>query len=153
MKRAHYPAVVDKDPDSDYGVVFPDFPGCVSVRSTLDEAVQGAHEALAGHVALMVADGDPLPEPTPLEHVAAQRDASTVAITLVPVTLPGQGAAREHHDGRGASGRNRSDRRQPLLSPSCAGSPRCSANTSSRGNRFPPVQLGQALVDERLGPG
>jgi hypothetical protein len=25
-KRVQYPAVVDKDPDSDYGVVFPDFP-------------------------------------------------------------------------------------------------------------------------------
>ena len=88
--RVHYPAVVDKDPDSDYGVVFPDFPGCVSADSTLDEAVLGAHEALAGHVALMVADGDELPEPTPLEVVAVQRDASTVAITLVPVTLPGK---------------------------------------------------------------
>ncbi len=90
MKRALYPAVVDKDPDSDYGVVFPDFPGCVSAGATLDEAVLGAHEALAGHVALMVADGDPLPEPTPLEVVDARRDASTVASTLVPVTLPGK---------------------------------------------------------------
>jgi predicted RNase H-like HicB family nuclease len=89
-KRAYYPAVIDKDPDSDYGVVFPDFPGCVSAGSTLDEAVSGAHEALAGHVALMVADGDELPDPTPLEKVAAERDATTVAITLVPVTLPGK---------------------------------------------------------------
>jgi predicted RNase H-like HicB family nuclease len=89
-KRVHYPAVVDKDRDSDYGVVFPDFPGCVSAGTTIDEAVQGAHQALAGHVALMVADGDELPEPTPLEEVAAQRDESTVAITLVPVTLPGK---------------------------------------------------------------
>ena len=61
VKKVHYPAVIDKDPDSDYGVVFPDFPGCVSAGSTLDEAVLGAHEALAGHVALMVADGDALP--------------------------------------------------------------------------------------------
>jgi predicted RNase H-like HicB family nuclease len=82
--------VIDKDPDSDFGVSFPDFPGCVSAGSTLDEAVSGAHEALAGHVALMVADGDALPEPTPLEVVAAERDATTVAITLVPVTLPGK---------------------------------------------------------------
>jgi predicted RNase H-like HicB family nuclease len=89
-KRAHYPAVIDKDPDSDFGVVFPDFPGCVSAGRTLDEAVRGAHEALAGHVALMVADGDELPAPTPLEAVAAERDATTVAITLVPVTLPGK---------------------------------------------------------------
>jgi predicted RNase H-like HicB family nuclease len=89
-KRVYYPAVIDKDPDSDFGVVFPDFPGCVSAGSTLDEAMLGAHEALAGHVALMVNDGDELPEPTPLEVVAAKRDATTVAITLVPVTLPGK---------------------------------------------------------------
>ena len=38
----------------------------------------------------MVADADPLPQPTPLETVAANRDASTVAITLVSVTLPGK---------------------------------------------------------------
>jgi len=89
-KRAHYPAVIDKDPDSDFGVVFPDFAGCVSAGGTLDEAVRGAHEALAGHVALMVADGDALPAPTALEVVAAERDATTVAITLVPVILPGK---------------------------------------------------------------
>jgi predicted RNase H-like HicB family nuclease len=84
--RVHYPAVVDRYPDSDYGVVFPDFPGCVSAGSTLDEAALGAHEA-GGHVALMVADGDDA-RATPLEVIAAQRDASTVAIALVPVTLP-----------------------------------------------------------------
>jgi predicted RNase H-like HicB family nuclease len=90
VKRAYYPAVIDKEPDSDFGVVFPDFPGCVSAGRTLDEAVRGAHEALAGHVALMVADGDVLPEPTPFEVVAAERDATTVAVTLIPVTLPGK---------------------------------------------------------------
>jgi predicted RNase H-like HicB family nuclease len=89
-KKVYYPAVIDKEPDSDFGVAFPDFPGCVSAGRTLDQAVLGAHEALAGHVALMVTDGDSLPEPTPLETVAKERDASTVAITLVPVVLPGK---------------------------------------------------------------
>jgi len=89
-RKLHYPAVIDKDADSDFGVAFPDFPGCVSAGITLDEAVLGAHEALAGHVALMVAVADPLPAPTPLEAVAAKRDPSTVAITLVAVTLPGK---------------------------------------------------------------
>jgi hypothetical protein len=60
----------------------------VSAGRTLDEAVSGAHEALAGHVALMAADGDELPEPTPFEKAAAARGATTVAVTLVPVTLP-----------------------------------------------------------------
>ena len=97
-KRTHYPAVIDKDPDSDFGVVFPDFPGCVSAGRTVDEAIRGAHEALAGHVALMVADGDDCPHRHLWRWLAAERDATTVAITLVPVTLAGQGATREHHD-------------------------------------------------------
>jgi predicted RNase H-like HicB family nuclease len=89
-KKVLYPAVIDKDPDSDFGVAFPDFPGCVSAGRTLDEAVRGAHEALAGHVALMLADGDELPAPTPFEAAAAERNATTVAVTLVAVTLPGE---------------------------------------------------------------
>jgi predicted RNase H-like HicB family nuclease len=89
-KKVYYPAVIDKESDSDFGVSFPDFPGCVSAGRTLEEAVLGAHEALAGHVALMVADGDALPEPSPLDALTAKRDKSTVAITLVPVALPGK---------------------------------------------------------------
>ena len=91
MTSRSYPAIVDKEPGSDFCVVFPDFPGCVSAGSTLEEAFTGAHEALAGHVALMAADGDSLPEPTPLEQVAAERDATTVAVVLVSVGVPGKG--------------------------------------------------------------
>ena len=89
--RVYFPAVIDREPDSDYGVVFPDFPGCVSAGRTLDEAVSGGHEALAACVGQKLADGDELPWPTPLEAVVrSSRDASTVALTLVPVTLPGK---------------------------------------------------------------
>ena len=47
-------------------------------------------EALSGHIALMIADGEALPNPTPLEEVAAEKEPSTVAITLVPIVLPGR---------------------------------------------------------------
>ena len=90
MKKIYYPAFVDKDAESDFGVSFPDFPGCVSAGETLEESLMGAQEALSGHVALMIADGDALPKPTPLEQVAAEKELSTVAITLVPVVLPGR---------------------------------------------------------------
>ncbi len=33
-----YIAVIHKNPESDYGVSFPDFPGCVTVGSSLEEA-------------------------------------------------------------------------------------------------------------------
>ncbi len=90
MRKLYYPALVDKDEDSDFGVSFPDFPGCVSAGESVEEALIGAQEALAGHVALMLADGDLLPEASALEEVAAAREASTIAVTLIPVVLPGR---------------------------------------------------------------
>lgn len=66
-----YVAFIHKDPDSDYGVSFPDFPGCISAGSTVDEAVTNAVEALSGHVAAMEADGDAIPAPSTLDDVLA----------------------------------------------------------------------------------
>ncbi len=90
MKKLYYPAFVDKDEDSDFGVSFPDFPGCVSASESVEEALPGAQEALAGHVALMLEDGEELPKPSALEAVAGAKEASTVAVTLIPVVLPGR---------------------------------------------------------------
>ncbi len=66
---ATYVALIRKEPHSDYGVDFPDFPGCVTAGRTLDEAVAMAHEALAGHAALMVEEGEKLPAPSRVETV------------------------------------------------------------------------------------
>ncbi len=84
---AHYIALIHKDDAIDYGVSFPDFPGCVSAGSTLDEARAGAAEALAFHVEGMVEDSDALPEPSTLEAVMRnQENHDGVAIL---VDLPG----------------------------------------------------------------
>ena len=88
--KRYYPAIVDKDPDSDFSVLFPDFPGCVSAGDSVDEALRSAEEALSGHIGLMLDDGDEIPEPTPLEKVARESDATTIAIALVPVVFPGK---------------------------------------------------------------
>ncbi|SDR33207.1 Predicted nuclease of the RNAse H fold, HicB family [Rhizobiales bacterium GAS191] len=63
----HYIALIHKDPKSDFGVSFPDFPGCVSAGSTLEEAAAMAAEALAGHIGLMAEEGLEIPDPTPLD--------------------------------------------------------------------------------------
>lgn len=89
MKR-HYPAVIDKDADSAYGITFPDFPGCVSAGDTPEEAIALGAEALAGHVALMVDDGDAIPEPTPLADVTWEDDENVLMVTLVAVIIPGR---------------------------------------------------------------
>jgi predicted RNase H-like HicB family nuclease len=95
-----YIGLIHKDANSDYGVSFPDFPGCVTAGRDLDEARAMAEEALALHIEGMAADGEAIPEASSLESVmndAENRDgvailvrvASPVAKTVrVNITLP-----------------------------------------------------------------
>ena len=71
---AGYIALVHKDEDTSYGVSFPDVPGCVSAGDTFEEAVANAAEALAGHFALMKADGEAIPAPRSFEKL--KRDSN-----------------------------------------------------------------------------
>lgn len=50
-----------------YGIVFPDFLGCVSVGETLADVAAMGREALQLHVDSMVEDGDIIPEPTSVD--------------------------------------------------------------------------------------
>jgi predicted RNase H-like HicB family nuclease len=96
----HFIALIHKDPESDYGVSFPDFPGLATAGRTLDEARAMAEEALAFHIEGMTEDGEPLPEPATLEAVMSDpenRDGVVTLISLKPaprrairvnVTLP-----------------------------------------------------------------
>jgi predicted RNase H-like HicB family nuclease len=95
-----YIALLRKDPDSDYGVEFPDFPGCVTAGRNVDETLRMAEEALELHVEGMIADGDALPEPGKLEEIMkdpANREAVAFLVTVpepstetvrVELTLP-----------------------------------------------------------------
>lgn len=66
MAVRYYRALLSKSAGSDWGVTFPDFPGCVSQGETQQEAAQMAEEALALHVDGMLADNEALPEPSGL---------------------------------------------------------------------------------------
>jgi predicted RNase H-like HicB family nuclease len=46
----NYIAVIHKDQASDYGVSFPDFPGCITAGTTIDQAKDMSIEALTGHI-------------------------------------------------------------------------------------------------------
>jgi predicted RNase H-like HicB family nuclease len=80
-----YIALIHKDPDSDYGVSFPDFPGCITAGTDLDEARREAVEALAFHVSGMMEDGDDIPEPSSLEQVMQDKDNRDGVAVLVPL--------------------------------------------------------------------
>jgi predicted RNase H-like HicB family nuclease len=84
---ASYIALLRKDPDSDYGVEFPDFPGCVTAGATLEEARRMAQEALAFHVEGMLEDGDPIPEPSTLDQIAARENLRHAVPFLVELDL------------------------------------------------------------------
>jgi predicted RNase H-like HicB family nuclease len=82
-----YIAPVHKDEGTSYGVSFPDVPGCISAGDTFEEAVANASEALAGHLALMRNDGDPLPVPRAFEQLKLDsefvEDSADAIVTVV----------------------------------------------------------------------
>jgi predicted RNase H-like HicB family nuclease len=81
-----YIGLIRKDADSDFGVDFPDFPGCISAGTTLDEARRMAQEALELHVGGMIEDGEALPVGSSLETIMADpENADAVAFV---VTVP-----------------------------------------------------------------
>lgn len=71
---ANYIASVLKDPESDFGVSFPDFPDCITAGANIDEAKDMAQDALALHIQGMLADGEQLPAPSKLEEIMADSD-------------------------------------------------------------------------------
>ena len=79
----NYIAIVHKDPKSDFGVSFPDFPGCITAGKTIDEAKDMAKEALTLHIQGMIEDGDALPDPMQLEAIMADADFADATAYLV----------------------------------------------------------------------
>jgi len=49
-------------------VMVPDLPGCRAAGRNFDQAVLYARRAIDEHCRLLAADGEPMPEPLPLEH-------------------------------------------------------------------------------------
>jgi predicted RNase H-like HicB family nuclease len=65
----NYIAVIHKDQASDYGVSFPDFPGCITAGTTIDQAKDMSIEALTGHIQTMTEFGEKIPMPSSLEDI------------------------------------------------------------------------------------
>jgi predicted RNase H-like HicB family nuclease len=83
---ANYIAIVHKDPKSEFGVSFPDFPGCITAGTNIDEAKDMAQEALTLHIHGMIEDGERLPTPSKLEEIMADPNiADAVAYLVVEV--------------------------------------------------------------------
>ena len=84
-----YIAYLHKDKGSDFGVSFPDFPGCITAGKTLDQAHRMATEALRLHIAGMVEDGEEIPAPSTLDSLAgdpARKGAVAFLVHVEPAT-------------------------------------------------------------------
>lgn len=69
----YYYAVVHKDPDSAYGVHFPDLPGCFSAADELDDVLSNATEAME-----LWLEDEAEPEPSSVERI---RDVAAADLT------------------------------------------------------------------------
>ncbi len=62
-----YIGIAHKDEDTDYGIYFPDLPGCFSAGSTMDELLEMALEAVASYVETLTDDRKMVPPPSTAE--------------------------------------------------------------------------------------
>jgi antitoxin HicB len=82
---SYYIALIHKDPDSDYGVSFPDVPGTITAGKTIEEAMH-----LAAEVLEFAADGwdGPFPRPRSIDELrddpAFLADSADAVIAAVP---------------------------------------------------------------------
>lgn len=82
-----YPIVIHKDDDSDYGVTFPDLPGCFSAGSTIEEAMTEAQEAAECHIEGILLDSEPIPVSTSIENHKTNPDFKDGIWALVEVDI------------------------------------------------------------------
>lgn len=87
---AQYVAIAEKDPDSAFGIWFPDVEGCFSAGDTLAEAATNAAAALRQHVEALESAGRPIPQARALDHVLRDddvRESLTGGAVLLAVPL------------------------------------------------------------------
>ncbi len=99
-----YPACFFKE-ENGYSVIFPDLNDLATCGATLDEAMRMAVDCLAGYIHWCRRDGDPIPEPSPMDKI----DVNTIARDLDPdspvgeafvnmVSVDAEAYAKEHFD-------------------------------------------------------
>jgi predicted RNase H-like HicB family nuclease len=89
-----YIALIHKEQTTDYGVSFPDFPGCVTAGKSLEDAQAMAGEALSLHIDGMLEDGETIPSPSPLSSIMQDRQNLNAVAFLVPAITSSQKVVR-----------------------------------------------------------
>ena len=82
-----YPVLIHKESSSDFGVTVPDLAGCYSAGTTMEEALESAHEAILTHVEGLLMDQEPIPTPSSVESLLPEWNEKGAVWALVPVDL------------------------------------------------------------------
>ena len=90
-----YVALLRKEADSDFGIDFPDFAGCVAVGIAVQEAATMAAEALALHIEGMLADGEAVPKPSKLDKIMSDPHHADAVPILISLPIRRMKAARK----------------------------------------------------------
>lgn len=94
----YYVALIHKEPDSCYGVSFPDVPGVITAADTIDEAIRQAADVLEFAAADWEnSDGSiNFPNPRTIDQLREdsdfQSDAGDAVIALVPFRIKAEAA-------------------------------------------------------------
>ena len=84
----HYPIAIETGTGKHaFGVVVPDLPGCFSAGDTLEDAMNGAREAIELWLEVAIDDGHAIPEPRPLATHRRKREFRGWTWALVNVDL------------------------------------------------------------------
>lgn len=82
-----YPIFIHKDANSDYGVIVPDLPGCFSAGSTIEEAIQNAHEAIECHLEGLFLDNEDIPLKKSVEDHLDNPELNDGVLALVEIDI------------------------------------------------------------------
>jgi predicted RNase H-like HicB family nuclease len=84
---ARYLAIIDES-DGQFGVIFPDAPGCTAMGRTQEEAIDNAIDALAEWAADEAADGRPIRKPRSYLQVLKSGEYLQLGSGALVATLP-----------------------------------------------------------------
>jgi len=85
----YYIAIIHKEPDSGYGVSFPDVPGVVTAADSLDEALSQAAEVLSFAAEdWRELTGKSFPKPRTLDALRADASFAAMAKDAVVAAVP-----------------------------------------------------------------
>ncbi|NVO16646.1 MAG: type II toxin-antitoxin system HicB family antitoxin [Rhodoplanes sp.] len=92
----HYIALIHKEPDTCYGVSFPDVPGVITAGDTIDEAMRNAAEVLAfAAVDWSALDGSPFPAARSIDELRRDPEFRERAADAIVAAVPFRSAAAD----------------------------------------------------------